>query len=451
MSDVLLLSTYELGHVPLGLALPAAFLAREGIAARTIDLAVEKLDEDAVRRARFIGLSVPMHTALRGALRVARKVRALAPDAILGFYGLYAPLQRELLLAEGARVVLGGEHEEELARVVRALLAGELSEPVAPPPVLARLRFPQADRSGLPALDRYAKLLIGDEERVAGYTEASRGCLHACRHCPLPAAYGGRFFIVPVETVLADVASQVDAGARHVTFGDPDFLNGPGHALAVVRGMRERFPGVSFDVTAKVEHLLRHRALLPELAAAGCAFVVTALESLSDEVLGHLAKGHTRAEALELLDVMRDVRLPLRPSLLPFTPWSTLQDYAEMLAVIEDRELADHVDPVQLSIRLLLPPGSLLLESEKGAPWLGALDPPTLTVSWRHPDPRMDDLHREVERIVRHAAHTDQPADETLEAIGEATARARGLTWAPRGSPLGAGREVPRLSEPWFC
>jgi radical SAM superfamily enzyme YgiQ (UPF0313 family) len=451
VSDVLLLSTYELGHVPLGLALPAAFLAREGVAVRAMDLAVEELDEDAVRRARVVALSVPMHTALRGALRVLRRVRALAPEAVVAFYGLYAPLHRELLLAEGARIVLGGEHEEELVRAVKAALAGTLAEPVAPGPVLARLRFPRADRTGLPALERYAKLLVGAEERVAGYTEASRGCLHHCRHCPIPAAYGGRFFVVPVETVLEDVAAQVEAGARHVTFGDPDFLNGPGHARAVVRGMRERFPTVTFDVTAKVEHLLGHEDLLPELAAAGCAFVVTALESLSDVVLERLAKGHTRADALELLDVMDAAHLPLRPSLLPFTPWSTLDDYAELLEVIDERDLAGHVDPVQLSIRLLLPPGSLVLAHEAGAPWLGALDPPTLTVSWRHPDPRMDALHAAVERICRHAAHSGQEPADTLALIAEATAEARDEPPHPRSASARTGRDVPRLSEPWFC
>jgi len=451
VTDVLLLSTYELGHVPFGLALPAAFLGRAGLAARTIDLAVEKLDEQAVRSARVVAFSVPMHTALRGALEVARRVRALAPDAVLAFYGLYAPLQRALLLDEGARIVLGGEHEEELVRAVKAALAGTLEAPVAPGPVLRRLRFPRADRSGLPALEAYAKLVVGAEQRVAGYTEASRGCLHHCRHCPIPAAYGGRFFVIPVETVLEDVAAQVEAGARHVTFGDPDFLNGPGQARAVVRGMRERFAGVTFDVTAKVEHLLRHRDLLPELADSGCAFVVTALESLNDTVLERLAKGHTRADALELLDVMAAAGLPLRPSLLPFTPWSTLADYAELLEVIEARGLVGHVDPVQLSIRLLLPPGSLVLEHERGAPWLGALDPPTLTVSWRHPDPRMDALHRTVERICRHAAHSRQDPADTFALIGEATAEARGEPPRPRRAVPGPGREVPRLSEPWFC
>jgi hypothetical protein len=39
---------------------------------------------------------------------------------------------------------------------------------------------------GLPALRQYAQVVLpGDGFLVAGYTEASRGCKHLCRHCPL--------------------------------------------------------------------------------------------------------------------------------------------------------------------------------------------------------------------------------------------------------------------------
>ena len=84
--------------------------------------------------------------------------------------------------------------------------------------------------------------------------------------------YGGRFFVVPSATVLADVRQQVEAGAAHITFGDPDFLNGPGHALEVARALHREFPALSWDFTAKVEHLLRRRDLLPELRQVAALF-----------------------------------------------------------------------------------------------------------------------------------------------------------------------------------
>ena len=174
--------------------------------------------------------------------------------------------------------------------------------------------------------------------------------------------YDGRFFVVPVETVLADVRQQVAAGASHVTFGDPDFLNGPRHALAVARALHAEFPSVTFDFTAKVEHLLRERQHLPELAALGCAFIVTAAESLDDRVLGHLDKGHTRSDLVAVLGAARAAGIALRPTWVAFTPWTTLDGYREWLDFLADEALVDHVDPVQYGIRLLIPPGSLLLD-----------------------------------------------------------------------------------------
>ena len=145
-------------------------------------------------------------------------------------------------------------------------------------PHLAKLPFPVPSRAQLPSLERYARLERDGRRELVGYVEASRGCKHHCRHCPIPPVYGGRFFIVPREVCLADIRQSVTAGARHISFGDPDFLNGPGHALALARSLHAEFPEVTFDFTAKVEHLLRQRARLLELAALGCVFIVSAVE-----------------------------------------------------------------------------------------------------------------------------------------------------------------------------
>ena len=106
--SVLLISCYELGHQPLGLASPLAFLERAGIEAEVIDLSVDPLDEDKLRRADFVAVSVPMHTALRLGLLVAERVRKLNPGCQLCFYGLYATLNSEMLVDSGADAVLSG-------------------------------------------------------------------------------------------------------------------------------------------------------------------------------------------------------------------------------------------------------------------------------------------------------------------------------------------------------
>jgi hypothetical protein len=244
----------------------------------------------------------------------------------------------------------------------------------------------------------------------------------------------------------------VAAGARHITFGDPDFLNGPGHAMALARALHAEFPEVTFDVTTKIEHLLRHRRLLPELAALGCAFVVSAVESLSDTVLRHLDKGHTRADFVEALGLARAAGLVLRPTWVAFTPWTTLDDYREMLDFVAREGLVDHIDPVQFSIRLLVPPGSLLLETEAMRRHLGELVKDAFHYQWTHPDPRMDRLHAEVSAAVGSAADRKESPDATfvrLVALADSAAGAAARTVAV--THAADGRRPPRLTEPWFC
>jgi hypothetical protein len=222
--------------------------------------------------------------------------------------------------------------------------------------------------------------------------------------------------------------------------------------LRILREMRAAWPDLTFDATIKVEHILEQRRLFPELAALGCAFVVSAVESLSDEVLRHLDKGHTRADVVEALDILDAAGIPMRPSLLPFTPWTTLDDYLDLLDFFAARDLLDHVDPVHFSIRLLVPPGSALLDRPDTADWLGPLDAANFTYTWRHPDPRVDDLQRAVAATVEAAERDGADPVETFAAI-EALAHAAKGEPAPRrrGGVLTARRRVPRLTEHWFC
>jgi radical SAM superfamily enzyme YgiQ (UPF0313 family) len=452
--EVLLVSCYELGHQPLGTAWPAAFLERAGFQPAQLDLAVEPLDEDAVRRARFVGISVPMHTALRLGVRAAERIRKVNPDAFICFYGLYATLNARYLLDGHADAVLGGELEQELVSLVQQVAAGHRPAAVADPgPVLARLDFPVPKRVGLPGGSGYARLERDGQLVAAGCVEATRGCLHHCLHCPIPPVYGGRFFAVPVAVVLADIRQQVEGGAGHITFGDPDFLNGPGHALRVTRKLHAAFPEVTFDFTAKIEHLVRQRALIPEFAALGCVFIVSAVESFSDVVLARLEKGHTRADVFAALRLTRDAGIALRPSFVAFTPWTTLDDYREMLDVVVAEGLVDQVDPVQFSIRLLVPPGSALLEKPWMREHLGELDEVALTYQWTHPDRRMDRLYETVSRLVEEAAERAEEAAVTLDRI-----RAAAEALAERARPSRRSTAVPvdrrraaRLTEPWFC
>ncbi len=453
---ILLVSCYELGHQPHAVALPLGFLHRAGFAAEALDIAVERLDEDKLRRAALVAISVPMHTALRLGVRVAERVRQVNPEARICFYGLYAALNADHLLEQAADCCIGGECEGPLVSLAEALQAdrtgpidGVIQRGTAARPYLHRLSFPLPLREALPPLQEYAKLEHAGQSRVAGYVEASRGCLHLCTHCPIPPIYGGRFFIVPPDVVLEDVRRQVAAGATHITFGDPDFLNGPGHALKVVRALHAEFPRLTFDFTAKVEHILERRELFPELGASGCLFMISAVESLSDRVLTILDKNHTRVDVTEALAIVRAAGIAYRPTWVPFTPWTTRADYREILDFVEEHDLIDHVDVVQYSIRLLVPPGSYLAEHAAFLPHRGELDRPSFSYRWAHPDPGMDRLQRDVAALVERDA---QAGEDPAVTFARVQTLAAGRVSQEAHSHLPRDRvRAPRLSEPWFC
>lgn len=456
---ILLISTYELGHQPWNLASPLAMLAQAGFDAAGIDASVEPLPPALAAQAWFIGLSLPMHTATRLAAPLIAQIRGLNPTAAICAYGLYAALNADYLLASGVDFVIGGEFEAPLVSLVQALSRGEppptagvSSRDHAAAPHLTRLAFAVPQRQGLPPLSRYAHLVVDDRQIPAGYVEASRGCLHTCLHCPITPIYQGRFFVVPQDIVLADIQAQVEAGAGHITFGDPDFLNGPRHALSIARALHREFPHVTFDITTKIEHILEHRALFRELKILGCVFVVSAVESFSDTVLAHLAKGHTRADIYTALTILADAGIPMRPSLLPFTPWTTLADYVDLLTQVEALGLIGQIDPVHYTIRLLLPPAAPLLDQPDAAGWLGSLQASELTYDWRAADPRLDALQREAAALVAAAAdNREAPVVTFYRLKALALAAAQGAA-APTDLPdLPIMQPTPHLTESWFC
>ena len=450
----LLISCYELGHQPIGVALPMGFLRRAGYQPDAIDIAVEQFDEEKVRRARFVGISVPMHTALRLGVRVAEGIRRINPDCHICFYGLYAALNSDYLLDHGGDSCIGGEYERPLVELADAIDAnsdrvveGVIQRDRTALPVLQKLSFATPARDALPSLDHYAQLEHRGERRTAGYVEASRGCLHLCTHCPIPPVYGGRFFVLPQEVILEDIRRQVQAGATHITFGDPDFLNGPKHSLRVVRAMHEEFPSLTFDFTAKIEHLLQRGKDLPEFAKAGCLFIVSAVESLSDRILTILDKKHTREDVVGALNYVRDAGIAMRPTWVTFTPWTTREDLIDVLDFVEENNIIDHIDPVQYSIRLLIPPGSWLAEHEATLPHRGELDESSFTYRWTHPDPSMDELQKKIAKLVESDAQAGENITTTFYRIRELVDERQlvGACTAPTNMD-----QAPRLTETWF-
>jgi radical SAM superfamily enzyme YgiQ (UPF0313 family) len=445
-----LISTYELGHQPFGLSSPAAWLSAAGADVKCMDLAVERLDEKTISAADLVAFYLPMHTATRIATRVIERVRNLNPRARIAAYGLYAPMNADLLRRLGVQDVIGGEFEDELVGLLKPneTSANGHKERVS----LSKLRFMVPDRSTLPPLDQYAFLTIPDGVRkTVGYTEASRGCKHRCRHCPVVPVYDGHFRVVQRDIVLEDIRQQVHAGAQHITFGDPDFFNGSRHAIAIVEALHEEFSGVTYDVTIKIEHLLKFADRLPILRDTGCAFVTTAVESLDDRVLEILNKGHTRADFIEVIRASREVGLPIVPTFVAFTPWLTLESYRDLLWTLAGLDLIHQVPSVQLAIRLLIPGGSLLLHVPEVQPVLGPLDEAALSYCWVHPDPRVDRLQREVESQVQEMSARGADRRAIFEEIWRLVHQYMERPVVPLPPPQTVWKAAPYLSEPWYC
>jgi radical SAM superfamily enzyme YgiQ (UPF0313 family) len=459
--NIVLISTYELGRQPFGLASPAAWLRKRGHQLTSLDLSRQRLDEAAVREAALVALYLPMHTATRLAAQLLPTLRQLSPRAHLCCYGLYAPMNAEFLRTLGVSSVLGGEFEEALVHLVDRLApdgsgngSGASSVPQSEPLIsLARQKFIRPDREGLQPVENYAHVILSSgEHRVAGYTEASRGCKHLCRHCPIVPVYKGVFRIVDREVVLADVRQQVAAGAEHITFGDADFFNGIGHAVALVEALHREFPRVTYDVTVKIEHLLKHRRQLATLRNTGCLFVTSAVESVDDEVLGRLDKGHTRADFLEVTRLFRELDLVLHPTFVPFTPWTTPEGYLELLRDLRDNDLVENVAPIQLAIRLLIPAGSRLLELAEIRHLVGPFDPSALAYPWRNLDPRVDPLGAQVEQIVASGERLKLPRRAMFERIWKAAREAAGCQAEFAAQPVLMSRAaIPYINEPWYC
>ena len=450
--QVLLISTYDLGHQPFSLASPAAKLSNAGAKVICNDLAVESLNDDNVRTAGMIGLYLQMHTATRLSIALIPHLKELNPTAHIVFYGLYAPLNAAYLKEIGGDSFIGGEFEDGLVELYKNLADGHIS--ISLNTISTKKQdFNIPLRKGLPNLNKYAYLNVGDgSTKIVGYTEASRGCKHKCRHCPVVPVYKGRFRIIESGAVIADCQQQIAQGAEHISFGDPDFFNGPTHAIRVIMALNQESPHITYDATIKIEHLLAHEELLPLLKKTGCLFITTAAESVENNILSILDKGHTNEDFKEVAAKLHNVGIHLSPTFVPFTPWTTKKGFLRLLETIAELDLIENVAPIQLAIRLLIPNKSYLLDTPEIQPHLLDYNEESLSYSWRNPDESVENLCSEIQVIVETSSVNQKTRSETFASIYAAARKACGLKRNDNPFKISSsGYNIPSMSEPWFC
>ena len=484
MRKATLISTYDLGRQPFAVASAAAWLEDAGISVRCVDTSLERLEEDAVRGADLVAFSIPMHTATRLAASLLPTVRGLNPRAHICVFGLYGPINEPYLRGLGVDTILAGEFEQALVELALSLplerslpsvssessVSSNGSSPggggqQAPLISLHRQQFKVPRRTGLPKPERYAKLITASGEEVpAGNSETTRGCKHLCRHCPVVPIYGGAFRVVQKEVVLEDVRQQIAAGAAHITFGDPDFFNGPSHGIAIVEALHREFPELTYDVTIKVQHLLRHARLLPVLRETGCLFVTSAFEAVDERTLEMLQKHHTRKDIFQAVHLLRSAGLGLNPTFVPFTPWTTLEGYLDLLNTLVELELVDQIAPIQYAIRLLITASSHLLPLQDVQAVTGPFSEDKLIHPWKHSDSRVDRLSGKVMDTVNAALSREESRPEIFARVVEtawSAVQRQGDGPAPVGimadipiplpDPSRLPVTAPRISEPWYC
>src|SRR5260370_9156095 len=185
--NIVLISNYELGRQPFGLAAPAAWLRKRGHAVALLDLARQSLNEIAIADAEFIAIYLPMHTATRLAAQLIPQLRKQNPHAHLCCYGLYAPMNVEYLRALGVTTILGGEFEEALAQLAERLSTNGAQAPAQPtdsPISMARLQFEVPARSVMPAMEKNAPLILpGPASPIVCSTKHLPASHHLSRPC----------------------------------------------------------------------------------------------------------------------------------------------------------------------------------------------------------------------------------------------------------------------------
>ena len=426
---VLLTSFYDLGKQPKIIAEIVDKYRTDDIQFDIVDFSVNNPDIK-IHEYDALGIYASMHTAT--VLSIEFLKNKTLPSKVFTF-GLYGPVLEDF--NSSIKYISNIENGEldsffELKKKTSFSLKNNIP-----------------NRDILPDISNYAHLVNGSENFIAGSVETTYGCKHSCTHCPIPISFNGSFKTYNLEKILVDVENQVISGAKHISFNDPDFFNGPIHALKVLKNLNTKFPDVTYDSTIKVEHIIKYEKYFKELSSLNMIFVISAFETTNNEVLRILDKNHTNKDLVNAIEISQQNNIDIRPTWMPFSPWTRKNDLIDIIKLIENYKLRETVDPIQLTIKLLIPKHSLILQKSEIKEYLNNYDKNSLSYLWDYRDEEVNELQILLFNYLQDNPHLDEHSQYLgmVKIIENITNSSLIL------DSDYSFKSVPKLSETWFC
>ena len=426
---ILLLSFYDLGKQP---KIISELYKKLDNGSNQIDIVDYSIEEKNLTLDNYdvLGIYASMHTASVLAEQYLRDRKL--PNKLFVF-GLYANVFSEMF--SNFQSIHSFDSDE-----LESLLEVQLNPNYS-------FKHSVPDRTILPSITDYSHIVDGSNNLIAGSVETTYGCKHECTHCPVPIEFKGMFKTFGTEKIITDVTNQVEEGAKHISFNDPDFFNGPKHALKILQLLNEKHPSITYDSTIKVEHILKYPDYFQELKNLNMLFVISAFETTNDHVLNILQKNHSFNDLNKAVELSLENNIDIRPTWMPFSPWTEQNDLISIIKLIENYKLRETVDPIQLTIKLLVPKNSLILKRPEMKEYLLDYDPASFSYAWQYKFPNIDNIQNELfTYVLQHESENEYTQYLGLVDILESHTNETLLN-----SEKYSQRIVPKLSETWFC
>ena len=426
---ILLLSFYDLGKQP---KIISELYKKLDNGSNQIDIVDYSIEEKNLTLDNYdvLGIYASMHTASVLAEQYLRDRKL--PNKLFVF-GLYANVFSEMFSIFQS---IHSFDSDELESLLEVQLNPNYS-----------FKHSVPDRTILPSITDYSHIVDGSNNLIAGSVETTYGCKHECTHCPVPIEFKGMFKTFGTEKIITDVTNQVEEGAKHISFNDPDFFNGPKHALKILQLLNEKHPSITYDSTIKVEHILKYPDYFQELKNLNMLFVISAFETTNDHVLNILQKNHSFNDLNKAVELSLENKIDIRPTWMPFSPWTEQNDLISIIKLIENYKLRETVDPIQLTIKLLVPKNSLILKRPEMKEYLLDYDPSSFSYAWKYKFPNIDNIQNELfTYVLQHESENEYAQYLGLVDILESHTNETLLN-----SEKYSQRIVPKLSETWFC